>query len=140
MHPRDAFGAPGAGVMCHQIEIMYRYSKEELEKVDVSEFPDKGVFCKSCKTWIPQFEDLDEITEVRIKKLIYDQKQVAAMKELQAAVGCNQRWAKIWVLHKGKPTPEFPGPPCPYCGGQLRTSLAKQCPHCFKSWHNEKHT
>lgn len=122
-----------------QVEIMCRYSKEELEKVDAGEFPTKGVFCQCCKTWIPQFKDLDDVSEVRIKKLILEQKHVMAMKELQAVVGCNQRWSKIWVLHKGKPTPEFPSPPCPYCGGQLRTSLAKQCPHCFKSWHNEKH-
>ena len=29
---------------------------------------------------------------------------------------------------------------CPYCGGVLRTNKAKQCPHCFRSWHNEKDT
>ena len=27
---------------------------------------------------------------------------------------------------------------CPYCGKPLRTSKAKQCPHCFKSWHKHK--
>jgi predicted Zn-ribbon and HTH transcriptional regulator len=27
--------------------------------------------------------------------------------------------------------------PCPYCGKPLRTKKAKQCPHCFNSWHNE---
>src|SRR5262249_700262 len=27
------------------------------------------------------------------------------------------------------------GPPCPYCGVQLRTRLAKQCFSCGKDWH-----
>jgi hypothetical protein len=114
-----------------------KYKREELAIVADSEFPKRGIFCKKCKTWIPQFEELDEVTESRIKRLINEQKQIMAMRELEAKVGCNPRWSKIWVLHKGKPTPEFPGPPCPYCGGKLRTSLAKQCPHCYKSWHNE---
>jgi hypothetical protein len=114
-----------------------KYSRKELAEVDSGEFPDKGDYCKKCETWIPQFEELDDATETRIIKLIIEQRKIAAMKELEAKVGCNQRWSKIWVLHKGKPTPEYPGPPCPYCGGQLRTSLAKQCPQCFKSWHNK---
>ena len=29
------------------------------------------------------------------------------------------------------------GGPCPYCGGRLRTPKAKQCPHCFRKWHNQ---
>jgi len=113
------------------------YTREELSEVGDAEFPIKGLFCESCNTWIPQFEDLDQLTKSRINKLTIEQKNIMAMRELQAKVGCNQRWAKIWLLHKGKPTPKYPGPPCPYCGGKLRTSLAKQCPHCFKSWHNE---
>ncbi len=113
-----------------------RYSKEELEQANLPRFPDKGVYCEKCKTWIPQFEELDDLSESRILELIINGRSVMAMKELQAKVGCNQRWAKIWVLHKGNPTPIIPGPPCPYCGGELRTSLAKQCPHCFKQWHD----
>lgn len=27
---------------------------------------------------------------------------------------------------------------CPYCGGELRTPEAKQCPHCFRSWRKSK--
>ena len=26
--------------------------------------------------------------------------------------------------------------PCPYCGGLLRTALAKQCRHCKMDWHD----
>jgi len=29
---------------------------------------------------------------------------------------------------------------CPYCGKELRTSKAKQCAHCFKSWHDNSAT
>lgn len=25
---------------------------------------------------------------------------------------------------------------CPYCGGQLRSPRAKQCPHCLMAWHD----
>ena len=111
------------------------YSRDELNQPGLTKFPKKGLYCEKCRTWIPKFEDLDELTELRLKKLIEEGRSVLAMKELESTVGCNQRWAKIWVLHKGQPTPEIPGPPCPYCGGKLRTPVAKQCPHCFKSWH-----
>jgi len=113
------------------------YNSKELGNIGDGEFPTKGLYCGKCKTWIPLFDELDEETESRIRKLIREQQNIMAMRELQSLVGCNQRWAKIWVLHAGKPTPEYPGIPCPYCSKPLRTSLAKQCPHCFKSWHNE---
>lgn len=29
-------------------------------------------------------------------------------------------------------------PPCPYCGARLRTASARQCPSCFRSWHEQK--
>jgi|ERR1051325_2981227 hypothetical protein len=28
-------------------------------------------------------------------------------------------------------------PSCPYCGAQLRTKFAKQCPQCNRDWHEE---
>lgn len=31
--------------------------------------------------------------------------------------------------------PPAKGPPCPHCGGPLRTPRAKQCPHCLSDWH-----
>ena len=115
-----------------------KYSREELENIGNSEFPKKGSYCKSCKTWIPQFEELDIKTEDRILELISEGQMIEAMQQLEVAVSCNKRWSKIWVLHGGKPTPEFKGPPCPFCGGKLRTSLAKQCPHCFENWQKNK--
>jgi len=117
-----------------------KYSREELNNIGDTEFPAKGIFCKACSTWIPQFEELDEKTESRVKKLIFKQRSLMAMEELKSKIGGNNRWAKIWVIHKGKPTAEYPGKPCPFCGENLRTTLAKQCPHCFKSWHNKLNT
>lgn len=32
--------------------------------------------------------------------------------------------------------PLYDGIPCPYCGSQLRTRLAKQCRKCGKDWHD----
>jgi hypothetical protein len=32
--------------------------------------------------------------------------------------------------------PMYEGTPCPYCGGTLRTRLAKQCRHCGRDWHD----
>ena len=31
----------------------------------------------------------------------------------------------------------LPKASCPYCGKPLRTKKAKQCMHCFKSWHDQ---
>jgi hypothetical protein len=57
------------------------------------------------------------------------------MRELGAVTGCNERWAKIWVLHSGRPHPRFDGPPCPHCGKALASLRAKQCLHCHADWH-----
>src|SRR5262245_41906337 len=35
--------------------------------------------------------------------------------------------------------PLYEGTPCPYCGGMLRTRLAKQCRHCGGDWHDPDH-
>lgn len=110
------------------------YTREECEESDGG-FPDRGLYCPKCQTRIPQFADLSESDEARIRKLIRSDRKVMAMKELETATGCNRRWSKIWVIHAGSPSPEYLGPPCPYCGKPLRTSLAKQCPHCLMDWH-----
>jgi hypothetical protein len=113
------------------------YSRTEIDQYG-NGFPKKGIYCPKCKTYIPVFEDMTDELRSRVLRLIRDNKKMMAMAELRAATGCSERWAKIWVLHGGRPTPEYPGPPCPYCGKPLRTSLAKQCPHCLKDWHNEE--
>ena len=33
----------------------------------------------------------------------------------------------------------YEGTPCPYCGGMLRTRIAKQCRHCGRDWHDPDH-
>jgi len=38
-----------------------------------------------------------------------------------------------------EPQPEPEAAPCPYCGGPLRTPLAKQCRHCLRDWHDPNH-
>lgn len=116
---------------------MSKYSRIELSKVAHDEFPKRGKFCPKCKTYIPEFEDLTEDLESRVRSVIRKGGMNLAMAELQGFTGCNARWAKIWVIHKGRPTPEYPGPPCPYCGESLKTSLAKQCAHCLMDWHDE---
>ena len=117
------------------VDLEAPYSRSECENSDGG-FPDRGLFCPKCKTRIPQFADLSEHDEFRIRKLIRDGRGAMAMKELEAATSCHRRWSKIWVTHAGRPTPEYPGKPCPYCDKPLRTSLAKQCPHCLMDWHD----
>ena len=86
------------------VSMSEKYTREELEKVSNSEFPEKGTFCNKCKTWIPQFEELDEVTESRIKKLINEQNQIMAMRELEAKVGCNQRWSITYKFSETMPS------------------------------------
>ncbi len=109
------------------------YSKMEV-KLFGDEFPKKGEFCKKCKTYIPKFCDLTAEQENHLKELISKDEKILAVKQLVEYTGCSHRWAKIWVLHPNGPTPVLSGPPCPHCGKPLRTSKAKQCPHCLKRW------
>jgi hypothetical protein len=109
------------------------YSRKEIEEFGDG-FPNRGRYCPKCKTYIPVFEDLRDTEKHRIRKLILSNQKMMAIAELKTITGCSERWAKIWVNHSGRPTPEYPGPPCPYCGKELRTSLAKQCPHCLMQW------
>jgi hypothetical protein len=108
------------------------YSREELTRVTISEFPKRGLLCPRCQTHIPSFGDLSEKEEKRIRLL----DPVEQMRALREATGCNLRWAKIWVLHPNGPQSHKIGPPCPYCGQPLFTDQSKQCLECGWDWHN----
>jgi hypothetical protein len=97
--------------------------------------PDRGPLCPHCNRHIPQFADLSQDDEARIRQLIRNNRLLMAVQELQTATGCPVAWAKIWVEHAGRPKIVWDeAKPCPYCGKPLRTSLAKQCRFCLKRW------
>jgi hypothetical protein len=111
------------------------YSRRETEAYGHG-FPDHGIYCSKCKGYIPEFDFLDASFLQRIRTLSLDGQVELAQAELIAATGCSPRWAKIWVVHSGEPHVRVQGPPCPYCGGPLRTARARQCPHCLADWHD----
>jgi len=113
------------------------YSRAELLAAG-SKLPERGPLCEHCKIHIPQFADLSEADERRIRSLRLD-RPITAMAELRSATGCSILWAKLWVQHGGRPCPSGEEIPCPYCGKQLRTSLSKQCRFCLRDWHDPEH-
>lgn len=107
-------------------------------------FPDRGIKCFKCNTLIPQFKNFDSEQLERWKNILKTKGHIEADEFLISVTGCNQRWAKIWRLHPNGPRAksEYEAKfnaktACPYCGKPLRPERAKQCPHCFKSWHDE---
>lgn len=111
------------------------YTRAELES-HPDTFPERGLLCPRCKVIIPQFAELRDSDAYRIKLLISQGQKLLAMAELEAATGCSKRFAKIWVLHSGRPHAVGTTAPCPYCGSNLVTALAKQCQTCFMDWHD----
>lgn len=111
------------------------YTRQELEE-HPDTFPQRGPLCPRCRTRVPQFAELEDADEDRILEMISQGAKMEAQHELVTATGCSTRFAKIWVLHSGKPDREHLTAPCPYCGGQLATALAQQCKHCFMDWHS----
>src|ERR671926_504667 len=97
------------------------YSRSEVLAAG-DKLPERGLFCNECGARIPVFEDLSDADEQRVRRLISEHQHLKAMAELRAATGSSLPWAKLWVLHNGKPKEPTP---CPYCGMPLRTSLAK---------------
>lgn len=114
------------------------YSKDELIRLAVDELPARGEVCPKCGVCIPQFVDLSEADEARLRKLICEGRKMMAMHELRSKTLCPVSWAKIWILHSGRPDAAGTTAPCPYCGKSLKTALAKQCPHCSMDWHDPK--
>lgn len=97
--------------------------------------PPRGPLCHHCGLRIPQFLDLTDTARARVLDLICSNQRIMAMRELQAQTGCSLRWAKLWVVHSGRPLSRRPGPPCPFCGAPLKTSRARLCLHCGRDWH-----
>ncbi len=110
------------------------YQRHELKELGDG-FPPRGPICDCCGVRVPQFADLEERDRARVLQLIRDNRDMVARQELIAATGCSERWAKIWVQHRGRPQPRFPGPPCPFCGVQLPSLQSQQCLHCKADWH-----
>jgi hypothetical protein len=111
------------------------YTRRELEeRPDTS--PDRGVICPRCKVRIPEFAELGDSDAFRIRRFVSQGQNALAIAELKAATGCPTQFAKVWVIHSGRPDSVGTTAPCPYCGGQLVTALAKQCQHCFMDWHH----
>jgi hypothetical protein len=111
------------------------YTRSELVDRDDT-FPDRGPLCPRCKTRIPQFAELSDSDAFRIRQLISGDQLFLAAAELRDATGCSIRFAKIWVVHSGRPDSTGTTAPCPFCGGLLTTALAQQCRHCFMDWHD----
>jgi hypothetical protein len=115
------------------------YTKDELIRLVVDALPTRGAKCPKCGVIIPQFADLTEKDEARVRQLICQNQKMMAMHELRSLTLCPVSWAKIWVLHSGRPDSVGTTAPCPYCGKPLKTTLAKQCPHCNMDWHDPDH-
>ena len=113
------------------------YTRKELEE-HPDGLPERGTLCPCCNTRIPQFADLSDADGFRIRSLITHGQPSLAQAELVAATGCSRNFAKVWVMHSGRPNVVGTTAPCPYCGEQLATALAKQCKHCFMDWHDPK--
>jgi hypothetical protein len=111
------------------------YTRDELQR-GFDGLPTRGPVCPKCRVHIPQFRDLVEQDEKRVRKLISDGRPDAAMYELSTFTGCPISWAKIWVLHSGRADAVSITAPCPYCGKPLMTARARQCQHCLMDWHD----
>jgi len=111
------------------------YSRDEILASDQSKFPEKGLFCNKCRHFIPIFSDIKDGDLLRVNQLIVSSRHIMAIEELRSATGCGLLWAKLWVVHSGRPHYRS-NAPCPYCGLPLVTDHAKQCDHCFMDWHN----
>jgi hypothetical protein len=114
------------------------YSREEIRALAKDALPLRGEVCPKCQQHIPQFAELTQKDEARIRQLIRDQRKIVAVQELKAITHCPLSWAKMWVAHSGRADGVGTTAPCPYCGKPLKTALAKQCPHCNMDWHDPK--
>src|ERR1700677_1546422 len=114
------------------------YTRDEIMSLARDALPMRGEVCPKCGNHIPQFADLTEKDEARLRQLIRERRMIVAIQELKAMTRCPISWAKIWVEHSGRADGVGTTAPCPYCGKPLKTALAKQCHHCNMDWHDPK--
>jgi hypothetical protein len=114
---------------------MDAYTREELESLLPGAKPSRGQYCPKCKVHIPEFVDIPPDMAAKLRRMHAG----IAMPMIRDLTGCPLDWAKAWFGHRNGPHREFgetDAPPCPHCGKQLRTKLAKQCVECGADWHN----
>jgi hypothetical protein len=113
------------------------YTHDDLAAVSDQDWPNRGQYCPKCENHIPVFASIDAPTERTIRAIADSSVQMATVRRI---TGCPLHWAKIWVAHPDGPHRMFGdnyAPPCPKCGKQLRTALAKQCLECGADWHSK---
>ena len=115
------------------------YTKSQLGNIRDGATPERGAYCPKCQTIVPAFDDLNSDDIDLLRDLIASGDTESAMEILQDKTECPAMWAKIWVLHPygGSALSQTPTPPCPFCGSQLRSPAARQCPKCFRTWHDQ---
>src|ERR1041385_7104571 len=91
------------------------YTREEMARI-IDESPTSGPICPRCRQHIPSFAELAGENETRVRALIQRGERAMATKVLRELMGCPLSWAKLWVLHEGRPSPPAETAPCPYCG------------------------
>jgi hypothetical protein len=114
---------------------MNPYTREELESLAPDARPVRGRYCPKCKNHIPEFSDISHEIAAKLRRMHAG----LAIPMIRDLTGCPLDWAKLWFGRPNGPHREFgesAAPPCPYCGKQLRTKLAKQCVECGADWHH----
>ena len=104
------------------------YTRDELDALPKDAQPERGVYCKFCRWIIPEFADITP----ELAETVRDSGMLDRMRFARKTTGCSMLWARIWALH---PPDGHVTKPCPECGEQLMTKLAKQCLACGADWH-----
>ncbi|HKP70633.1 MAG TPA: hypothetical protein VJV05_15205, partial [Pyrinomonadaceae bacterium] len=91
------------------------YTQAELKQIREDSKPTRGLYCKKCGHYIPQFGDLSDAQLARVQTLLREGRAMMAIIELSTMADCPFTWAKLWVTHRGRPEYVY-GTPCPFCG------------------------
>ena len=62
------------------------YTKDELIRLATDDLPTRGETCPKCGVVIPQFADLSEKDEARLRHLICEGRKMMAMHELRSVL------------------------------------------------------